>query len=160
MLSWLGWKGRGEKELGQKESEWGFDSCWWLTNKVKLVSLNTTNTSLSIRDALSKVKSFANASLVTNNRFLHFRSIFSIAFSTCTFTSCVFQFWSINIFRYLQCSFVEHRNYKIVYRRYASLFFLVGVDNDEVIKSFSLSRICICFIERQWNLNRLKACEN
>ncbi|KAF2304016.1 hypothetical protein GH714_026249 [Hevea brasiliensis] len=30
-----------------------------------------------------------------------------------------------------QCSFVEHRNYKIVYRRYASLFFLVGVDNDE-----------------------------
>ncbi|MBA0574376.1 hypothetical protein Golob_001586 [Gossypium lobatum] len=31
-----------------------------------------------------------------------------------------------------QCSFVEHRNYKIVYRRYASLFFLVGVDNDEL----------------------------
>ncbi|KAK4352896.1 hypothetical protein RND71_028414 [Anisodus tanguticus] len=30
-----------------------------------------------------------------------------------------------------QCSFVEHRNYKIVYRRYASLFFLVGVDNEE-----------------------------
>ncbi|PWA73288.1 AP-4 complex subunit sigma [Artemisia annua] len=29
------------------------------------------------------------------------------------------------------CSFVEHRNYKIVYRRYASLFFLVGVDNEE-----------------------------
>lgn len=35
-------------------------------------------------------------------------------------------------FSYLQCSFVEHRNYKIVYRRYASLFFLVGVDSDEV----------------------------
>lgn len=31
-----------------------------------------------------------------------------------------------------QCSFVEHRNYKIVYRRYASLFFMVGVDNEEV----------------------------
>ncbi|KAK9102265.1 hypothetical protein Sjap_019519 [Stephania japonica] len=30
-----------------------------------------------------------------------------------------------------QCSFVEHRNYKVVYRRYASLFFLVGVDNEE-----------------------------
>ncbi|KAL6517071.1 hypothetical protein OROHE_018031 [Orobanche hederae] len=29
------------------------------------------------------------------------------------------------------CSFVEHRNYKVVYRRYASLFFLVGVDNEE-----------------------------
>ncbi|XP_014631551.2 AP-4 complex subunit sigma [Glycine max] len=30
-----------------------------------------------------------------------------------------------------ECSFVEHRNYRIVYRRYASLFFLVGVDVDE-----------------------------
>ncbi|KAG4999149.1 hypothetical protein GLYMA_08G031600v4 [Glycine max] len=30
-----------------------------------------------------------------------------------------------------QCSFVEHRNYGIVYRRYASVFFLVGVDVDE-----------------------------
>mmetsp|Transcript_4090 Transcript_4090/g.16401 ORF Transcript_4090/g.16401 Transcript_4090/m.16401 type:complete len:147 (-) Transcript_4090:103-543(-) len=29
------------------------------------------------------------------------------------------------------CSFVEHRGYKVVYRRYASLFFLVGVDGDE-----------------------------
>ncbi|KAF3788758.1 AP-4 complex subunit sigma [Nymphaea thermarum] len=33
--------------------------------------------------------------------------------------------------RKLFCSFVEHRNYKIVYKRYASLFFMVGVDNDE-----------------------------
>ncbi|KAK9835013.1 hypothetical protein WJX81_004247 [Elliptochloris bilobata] len=30
-----------------------------------------------------------------------------------------------------QCSFIEHRNYKVVYRRYASLFFLVGVDSEE-----------------------------
>ncbi|KAI3831296.1 hypothetical protein MKX03_034082 [Papaver bracteatum] len=29
------------------------------------------------------------------------------------------------------CSFVEHRNYKIVYKRYALLFFLIGVDDDE-----------------------------
>ena len=28
-----------------------------------------------------------------------------------------------------QCSFVEYRNYKVVYRRYASLFFIVGCDN-------------------------------
>eukprot|EP00455_Lapot_gusevi_P000102 TRINITY_DN10044_c0_g1_i2.p2 TRINITY_DN10044_c0_g1~~TRINITY_DN10044_c0_g1_i2.p2 ORF type:complete len:147 (-),score=30.08 TRINITY_DN10044_c0_g1_i2:134-574(-) len=28
-----------------------------------------------------------------------------------------------------QCSFVEYRNYKVIYRRYASLFFIVGVDN-------------------------------
>jgi AP-4 complex subunit sigma-1 len=26
----------------------------------------------------------------------------------------------------LQCSFVEYRGYKVVYRRYASLFFIVG----------------------------------
>lgn len=37
-----------------------------------------------------------------------------------------------------QCSFVEHRNYKIIYRRYASLFFLVGVDNEEVSYVLSL----------------------
>merc|ERR1719334_387078 len=28
-----------------------------------------------------------------------------------------------------QCSFIEYRQYKVVYRRYASLFFIVGVDN-------------------------------
>eukprot|EP01006_Ploeotia_vitrea_P047330 TRINITY_DN67114_c7_g1_i2.p1 TRINITY_DN67114_c7_g1~~TRINITY_DN67114_c7_g1_i2.p1 ORF type:complete len:151 (+),score=67.11 TRINITY_DN67114_c7_g1_i2:30-482(+) len=28
-----------------------------------------------------------------------------------------------------QCSFLEYRNYKCVYRRYASLFFIVGVEN-------------------------------
>ena len=33
---------------------------------------------------------------------------------------------------FVQCSFVEHRNYKVIYRRYASLFFLVGIDNGEV----------------------------
>ena len=31
-----------------------------------------------------------------------------------------------------QCSFVEQRNYKVIYRRYASLFFIVGVDGEEV----------------------------
>jgi len=30
-----------------------------------------------------------------------------------------------------QCSFVEFRNYKCIYRRYASLFFIVGVDGEE-----------------------------
>ncbi len=28
-----------------------------------------------------------------------------------------------------QCSFIEYQNYKCVYRRYASLFFIVGVDS-------------------------------
>ncbi|CAA0834675.1 AP-4 complex subunit sigma [Striga hermonthica] len=40
-----------------------------------------------------------------------------------------------------QCSFVEHRNYKVIYRRYASLFFLVGVDNEEV--SYILSTMIL-----------------
>lgn len=31
-----------------------------------------------------------------------------------------------------QCSFFDHREYKVVYRRYASLFFMVGVDDEEV----------------------------
>ena len=31
-----------------------------------------------------------------------------------------------------QCSFLEYRNLKCIYRRYASLFFIVGVDSDEV----------------------------
>eukprot|EP00484_Ammonia_sp_Unknown_P006325 CAMPEP_0197055832 /NCGR_PEP_ID=MMETSP1384-20130603/74026_1 /TAXON_ID=29189 /ORGANISM="Ammonia sp." /LENGTH=147 /DNA_ID=CAMNT_0042489561 /DNA_START=32 /DNA_END=475 /DNA_ORIENTATION=- len=28
-----------------------------------------------------------------------------------------------------ECSFIEYRGYKVVYRRYASLFFIVGVDS-------------------------------
>lgn len=31
----------------------------------------------------------------------------------------------------MQCSFMEYRGYKVVYRRYASLFFIVGVDQEE-----------------------------
>eukprot|EP01061_Rhynchopus_euleeides_P018162 TRINITY_DN3000_c0_g2_i2.p2 TRINITY_DN3000_c0_g2~~TRINITY_DN3000_c0_g2_i2.p2 ORF type:complete len:148 (+),score=61.57 TRINITY_DN3000_c0_g2_i2:247-690(+) len=30
-----------------------------------------------------------------------------------------------------ECSFIEHLQYKLIYRRYASLFFIVGVDGDE-----------------------------
>lgn len=44
-----------------------------------------------------------------------------------------------------QCSFVEHRNYKIIYRRYASLFFLVGVDNEEVSCFLSLRATFVPF---------------
>eukprot|EP01069_Polyplicarium_translucidae_P002484 Polyplicarium_translucidae@DN2043_c0_g1_i2.p1 len=29
-----------------------------------------------------------------------------------------------------QCSFMEHRDYKVVYRRYASLYFIVGIDRE------------------------------
>ena len=30
-----------------------------------------------------------------------------------------------------QCSFIEYRGFKVVYRRYASLFFVVAVDGEE-----------------------------
>lgn len=33
----------------------------------------------------------------------------------------------------LQCSFMEYRGMKVVYRRYASLFFIVGVEQDEEV---------------------------
>eukprot|EP00565_Helicotheca_tamesis_P008989 CAMPEP_0185724808 /NCGR_PEP_ID=MMETSP1171-20130828/1186_1 /TAXON_ID=374046 /ORGANISM="Helicotheca tamensis, Strain CCMP826" /LENGTH=137 /DNA_ID=CAMNT_0028392741 /DNA_START=129 /DNA_END=542 /DNA_ORIENTATION=- len=32
----------------------------------------------------------------------------------------------------LQCSFVEYRGYKVIYRRYASLFFIVGTKADVI----------------------------
>lgn len=31
----------------------------------------------------------------------------------------------------LQCSFMSYRSYRVVYRRYASLYFIVGLDDDE-----------------------------
>lgn len=33
-----------------------------------------------------------------------------------------------------QCSFIEHRNYKVIYRRYASLYFIVAVDPEEEVR--------------------------
>jgi Clathrin adaptor complex small chain len=51
-----------------------------------------------------------------------------------------------------QCSFLEHRNYKCVYRRYASLFFIVGSDGQAVCYIgvsffflFSVTSVCVCF---------------
>jgi AP-4 complex subunit sigma-1 len=44
----------------------------------------------------------------------------------------------------LQCSFVEYRGFKVIYRRYASLFFIVGtkadIDVRKVLKSTSSSK--------------------
>ena len=38
---------------------------------------------------------------------------------------------------------MEHEDYKVVYRRYASLFFLVGIDDDEVrrVRGFLKRRV-------------------
>lgn len=35
----------------------------------------------------------------------------------------------------LQCSFLEYRGYKVIYRRYASLFFIVGTKPDAGVES-------------------------
>jgi AP-4 complex subunit sigma-1 len=38
----------------------------------------------------------------------------------------------------LQCSFLEYRGYKVIYRRYASLFFIVGTQADvDISQTFS-----------------------
>ena len=39
---------------------------------------------------------------------------------------------------YLQCSFLEHRQYKVIYRRYASLYFIIGIDIDDDINELAL----------------------
>ena len=48
-----------------------------------------------------------------------------------------------------QCSFLEHRQFKVIYRRYASLYFIVGVDNEEDVVSFQIffvnSYSILCF---------------
>jgi AP-4 complex subunit sigma-1 len=44
-----------------------------------------------------------------------------------------------------QCSFLEYRGLKIIYRRYASLFFVVAVDGDEEVgrlRSFYRNGLC------------------
>lgn len=33
----------------------------------------------------------------------------------------------------MQCSFMEYRGMKVIYRRYASLFFIVGVEQEEEV---------------------------
>ena len=44
-----------------------------------------------------------------------------------------------------QCSFVAHRQYTVVYRRYASLFFIVGVDGHE--NELALLELIHCLVE-------------
>jgi len=37
-----------------------------------------------------------------------------------------------------QCSFLEHRQYKVIYRRYASLYFIIGIDLEDDINELSM----------------------
>ena len=43
-----------------------------------------------------------------------------------------------------QCSFVEYRGMKVIYRRYASLFFIVGTDSEEEVRHATQTRSCFC----------------
>lgn len=37
----------------------------------------------------------------------------------------------------LQCSFLDHRKYKVIYRRYASLYFIIGLDVEDDINELA-----------------------
>ena len=37
-----------------------------------------------------------------------------------------------------QCSFVEYRQFKVIYRRYASLYFIIGVNGEEEVNELSI----------------------
>lgn len=41
-----------------------------------------------------------------------------------------------NNFLFPQCSFVEYKDYKLVYRQYAALFIVVGITENEVSYSY------------------------
>ncbi|KAG5188047.1 clathrin assembly complex, small subunit [Tribonema minus] len=47
----------------------------------------------------------------------------------------------------LQCSFFEFRGYKIIYRRYASLFFIVGVDSSDEENELGMLEFIHCLVE-------------
>jgi len=43
------------------------------------------------------------------------------------------------------CSVVEHRGFKVIYRRYASLFFMMGIDEAE--NELICMELCHCLVE-------------
>ena len=42
-----------------------------------------------------------------------------------------------------QCSFMEYRGMKVIYRRYASLFFIVGTEMEEEVRVRQLDAACV-----------------
>jgi len=43
---------------------------------------------------------------------------------------------AVEIIIFPQCSFVEYKDYKLVYRQYAALFIVVGITENEVSYSY------------------------
>ena len=46
-----------------------------------------------------------------------------------------------------QCAFLEYRQYKIIYRRYASLYFILGLDLDDDCNELSLLELIHNIVE-------------
>lgn len=46
-----------------------------------------------------------------------------------------------------QCSFMEYRSYKVIYRRYASLYFIVGVDQSSEENELGVLEFIHCLVE-------------
>ena len=46
-----------------------------------------------------------------------------------------------------QCSFVEYRGFRVIYRRYASLFFIVGVTNDDTDNELGILEFIHALVE-------------
>eukprot|EP00474_Spongospora_subterranea_P006235 CRZ06693.1 hypothetical protein [Spongospora subterranea] len=46
-----------------------------------------------------------------------------------------------------QCSFVEHRDYKVIYRRYASLFFIIGLEDQPGVNELSMLEFIHTLVE-------------
>ena len=64
-----------------------------------------------------------------------------------------------------QCSFIEYRDHKAIYRRYASLFFIVGADREEnelailefihlLVESFDSYFENVCELDIMFNLDK------
>ncbi|CAI8048380.1 AP-4 complex subunit sigma [Geodia barretti] len=63
------------------------------------------------------------------------------------------------------CSFMEYKNFKVVFRRYASLYFIVGVDNSEnelsilefihnIVETFDRYFESVCELDIMFNIDR------
>eukprot|EP00920_Eleutheroschizon_duboscqi_P019910 GHVT01047676.1.p1 GENE.GHVT01047676.1~~GHVT01047676.1.p1 ORF type:complete len:145 (-),score=13.19 GHVT01047676.1:479-913(-) len=46
----------------------------------------------------------------------------------------------------VQCSFMQYRQFHVIYRRYACLYFIVGVD-DEHVNELAMLEFVHCFVE-------------
>ncbi|XP_064402617.1 uncharacterized protein LOC135348363 [Halichondria panicea] len=63
------------------------------------------------------------------------------------------------------CSFMEYKNFKIVFRRYASLYFIIGVDNTEnelsvlefihnIVETFDRYFESVCELDIMFNIDK------